>query len=194
MMPLNLLERKTLETMEKEFKRMKVFLTENEIQVRVATLGRDINTHYSKLKSKEEVRVVGILNGSIIFLSDLIRHFEFPYTVDFLNAKSYKNNKSKGYVEVDTVGGLANFQHSEVLIVEDIIDSGKTINVVRNKIRTCLGPKRVSVASLLYKNTDAGIFDNLFVGFCIPTNAPFLAGYGLDNNGLDRGKKYIYCV
>ena len=134
------------------------------------------------------ISVVCILKGSLLFTSDLIREIDLQMNVEFLRVASYKGDKRKSVklnspIDFDIKG-------RDVLIVEDIVDSGNTINYIVNELRKH-SPNSIKISTLLFKpsvyNFDMKID---WIGFNIKDD--FVVGYGLDYNGIYRNKKSVY--
>jgi hypoxanthine phosphoribosyltransferase len=167
----------------RELKR--IVFDEETIAQRVRELGREITTAYPD----GDLLVLGLLKGSFIFLSDLVRRIERPLQVDFLVAASYGDSTvSSGNVRLlydpeTELGG------KHILLVEDIIDTGKTLN----RLVTLLGergPKSLNICALLHKHIAEHLeLEAAFVGFDAPTL--FLVGYGLDHAENFRHLPYI---
>lgn len=162
-----------------------ILVSEEEIKKRVKELGAEITEAY---KGKD-LLVVGILKGAVIFLSDLVKTIEFPVKIDFMAVSSYgKSSVSTGEVRIlkdldDSVIG------KDVLIVEDIIDTGLTLNYLK-EILGKRGANSVKVCTLLDKVDRRTIgVDIDFLGFEIPDE--FVVGYGLDYNELYRNYPFV---
>lgn len=164
---------------------MRVLIDSAAIQRRVAELGAEISRDYAG----KELAVVGILKGSFIFMADLIRCVSVPLTCDFLRCSSYGDAKeSSGQVRLDLdttqpMGG------KHVLLVEDIIDTGLTMNYLLENFRT-RHPASLKVCTLLQKPDRTKVTVPIdYLGFTIP-NA-FVVGYGLDYAGKHRNLTHI---
>ena len=166
-------------------KSFEVYLSEADIQARVKALADQINKDYA---GKSPI-VLCILNGSFIFTADLVRHFSFPLTVEFVRYSSYRGTESTGRV-TKILGMKSDIAGKDVLIVEDIIDTGYTLsNAVKELIRQ--KPSTVRIASLLLKpEALKHDVDCNYIGFSIPNK--FVVGYGLDYNELGRDLPSIY--
>ena len=163
---------------------MKLLISESEIKKRVKNLANKINEDY---KGKKPV-FVGILNGCYVFMADLLREINLDVEVDFVKIRSYEGDSSTGTIKFRKdisadIGGR------DIIIVEDIIDSGFTINFLVNRLRNS-GPKSVTVATALFKKEVAKLeFDIDYIGFEIPSE--FVVGYGLDYNEKYRHLKDV---
>ena len=154
---------------------MKLLLSESEIKKRVKELADTISKDY---KEKSPI-FIGILNGCYVFMADLLRELSISTEVDFVKIRSYEDDSSTGTIKFRK-DISADIDDRHIIIVEDIIDSGFTINFLVNRLKEA-GPKSVSVASILYKKTVAKLdFEIDYVGFEIPPE--FVVGYGLDYN------------
>ena len=162
-----------------------IYITEKEIQNRVKALAEKINRDYIGLKPV----VLCILNGSFIFTADLVRHFNFPLTVEFVRYSSYSGTKSTGKIS-KILGMKSEISGQDILIVEDIIDTGYTISHAVEDLKS-QNPSSVRIVSLLLK-PDALQHDVSceYVGFRIPNK--FVVGYGLDYDELGRDLPAIY--
>ena len=163
---------------------MKLLLSESEIKKRVKELADKISVDY---KDKTPI-FVGILNGSYVFMADLLRELSIQVEVDFVKIRSYDGDSSTGTIKFRK-DISADIDNRDVIIVEDIIDSGFTINFLVNRLRES-GPKSVAVATALYKKKVAKLdFEVEYVGFEIPPE--FVVGYGLDYNERYRNLKDV---
>ena len=163
---------------------MKLLLSESEIKKRVKQLADKISKDY---KDKTPI-FVGILNGSYVFMADLLRELNIQVEVDFVKIRSYDGDSSTGTIKFRK-DISADIDNRDVIIVEDIIDSGFTINFLVNRLRES-GPKSVAVATALYKKEVAKLdFEVEYVGFEIQPE--FVVGYGLDYNERYRNLKDV---
>jgi len=162
-----------------------VLLTEEEIDERVEELAKEISEEYRG----KDLLVVGILKGAVIFLSDLVKRLEFPVMLDFMAVSSYgKSSVSTGEVRI-----LKDLDYSvegkDILIVEDIIDTGLTLNYLKD-ILGKRGANSVKICTLLDKPERRTIgVDIDFMGFEIPDE--FVVGYGLDYNEQYRNYPFV---
>ena len=163
---------------------MKLLLSESDIKKRVKELADQISVDF---KDKTPI-FVGILNGSYVFMADLLRELSIQVEVDFVKIRSYDGDSSTGTIKLRK-DISADIDNRDVIIVEDIIDSGFTINFLVNRLRES-GPKSVAVATALYKKEVAKLdFEVEYVGFEIPPE--FVVGYGLDYNERYRNLKDV---
>ena len=154
---------------------VRLVYTPDEIAERVEAMGRDISTYYEGVDS---LLVLGLLKGSFIFLADLVRTIGLPLQVDFLVASSYGTGMvSSGEVELRYDPGTP-VRGRHVLLVEDIVDSGTTLDRV-HALMERRNPASLQVCALLHKRLNPGGAEVRWVGFDAP--ADFLVGYGLDH-------------
>ena len=166
---------------------MRELISADQIAHRVQEMGAEISRKY-------EGRVpifVGILNGSFIFMADLLREVSIDCEVDFIKLSSYEGKTSSGTLHLrKDISSDVNGR--DVIIVEDIVDSGLTINFLKSRIEDA-GPSSVAVVSLLFKREVAELnFDLDYVGFEIP--ADYVVGYGLDMDQKKRNLKGIFSI
>ncbi len=163
----------------------KVLIPQAKIRKRVEELGNQINQDYEG----KEIVAVCVLKGSFIFFSDLIRNIDLPLSCEFLGLSSYGNEtRSSGEVKV-TLDINEPLENKHVLIVEDIVDSGLTLQYIKNSLQT-RNPASLKIATLLFK-PEALVIDSKidYVGFQI--NNEFVVGYGLDYAQKYRGLPHI---
>lgn len=163
----------------------RVVFTEEQVQERVRELGAEISEAYDVA---DGLLVVGLLKGSFVFLADLVRRIALPLHVDFLVASSYgKGKKSSGDVRL-LYDPEASLEGRRVLLVEDIVDSGITLQKLIPRLEA-RGPSSLEVCTLLHKRSDDGGHAPRWVGFDAPNE--FLVGYGLDHAEDFRHLPYI---
>ena len=152
---------------------------------RVGELGAEITRSYPD----GELLVLGLLKGSFIFLSDLVRHIERPLQVDFLVASSYGDAmESSGIVRL-LYDPETELEGKHILLVEDIVDSGRTLNRLIELLAE-RNPRSLEICALLHKHLiSAEELPTRFVGFDAPHE--FLVGYGLDHAENFRHLPYI---
>ncbi len=164
---------------------LNVLIDADRIQARVLEMARQITEDYRG----RNLHLVGVLKGACVFLSDLMRSIDLPLSVDFIGISSYgASTKSSGEVRItkDLDKSLAG---KDVVVVEDIIDTGLTLNYLANIFRT-REAKSVEIASLLDKPDRHEILvDARYIGFTIPNH--FVVGYGLDFAETYRNLPYI---
>lgn len=161
------------------------FLTEGRVRERTLALAQQINHDYL-----DKVPVfLPILNGSFIFASDLIKEISLPCRVSFVKFSSYQGTNSTGQLK-SLIGIEESLFGQNILIIEDIVDTGLTLQKIVTELKT-LGTKSVEVISLLRKKParEKGLAVK-YIGFEIEEE--FVLGYGLDYDGLGRNLKDIY--
>lgn len=163
----------------------KPFIAADKIQQRVEEMGAELREKYADKRPL----FIGILNGAFIFTADLVRATGLASEVTFMRFSSYAGLQSSGHVTT-TLGLDIDIKGRHVILVEDIIDSGRTLYELTKKMQE-LEPASVSVATFLLK-PDALQFplEADFVGFSIPSK--FVIGYGLDYNQSGRELKEVY--
>jgi len=164
---------------------MKVLLSHDDIQARVREMGAEIARDYAG----REPHLVGVLKGAFAFMSDLCRAIDLPLTLDFIAVSSY-GTATKTTGEVQLVKDLdTGLDGRDLLVVEDIVDTGLTLNYLLKVLRA-RGPKSVKVAALLSKPARRLVETPVdYTGFTIPDS--FVVGYGLDYNEKYRNLRDI---
>ncbi len=164
-----------------------IYISEEILQQRIKELAAEINKDYSGKRPL----FIAILNGSFMFASDLFKNLSIEAELCFIKLASYKGMKSSGNV-VTSIGLEDDLFGKEVIIVEDIVDTGKTLHNFLPKL-IHQQPKSMKIATLLHKSEATEFSLKLdYVGFDIPNK--FVVGYGLDYDGLGRNLKEIYQV
>ena len=162
-----------------------VLFKEEEIQRRVKELGAKISADY---QSYQPV-MVGILRGAFVFLADLLRHLTIPVTVDFITIAGYGDEKEHSGVVRLLADLSTNIEGKDVIVVEDIVDTGLTLNYLLEIFRA-RKPNSLTVCTLLDKQGERQVDVPLnYVGFKVPSR--FVVGYGLDYRQEHRGLPYI---
>jgi hypoxanthine phosphoribosyltransferase len=163
----------------------RVLYTAEQLQERVRAMGEQITHDYAGTSPL----IVGVLKGSVIFLSDLIRHIELPLQIDFMSTSSYGNStKSSGVVRImQDIQSTLKDRH--VIIVEDIVDTGLTLNYLL-QVLSLREPASLKICSLLDKpSRRLAEVPVEYLGFSIPDL--FVIGYGLDYANRYRNLPYI---
>lgn len=164
---------------------LETLITENEIIDRIDDLARQIRQDYGD----EPIHAIGILKGSTYFLADLTRRLQGEVSIDFVQVSSYGSEKmSSGIVQI-----VKDLDHSiegkNVLIVEDIVDTGQTLNHIRELFQL-RKPKSLRVVAMLSKPEARRVDTQVeYVGFEIPNR--FVVGYGLDHAERYRNLPYV---
>lgn len=162
----------------------RVLLDEGVIRSRIAELGRQLSADYAGRKPV----LIGILKGSIPFMADLMRTMEVDHTVDFMCLSSYSGDSSTGVVRL-ILDLRESIQDRDVLVVEDIVDTGLTLSYLRQNLLT-RAPRTLELVTLLDKPDCRKVnISPKYCGFKIPNE--FVVGYGLDYNEAYRHLPYI---
>jgi len=163
---------------------LKKLIDKKEINNNIKQMGTDISKYYDN----NSITVVSILKGSLLFTSDLIREIDLQMYIEFLRLTSYmgtrrKSIKLNGSIDFDIKG-------RNLLIIEDIIDSGNTIHYIVDELKK-YNPNSIKIATLLFKPSTYNFDMKIdWIGFNIKND--FVVGYGLDYNEMYRNKKSIY--
>ncbi len=163
-----------------------VLVTQAQLQQRVAELGAQITRDYAG----QDPVLVCVLRGAVVFVADLMRNLDMNFDVDFMAVSSYggKHTQSTGVVRILMDLGT-NIEDRQVLIVEDIIDTGRTLSYMMQNLQT-RRPASIKVCALLDKPTRRQVYVPLaHIGFEIPDK--FVVGYGLDFNEHYRNLPYV---
>lgn len=163
---------------------IKPYLSEEKIKAKVLEIGQQI----TKQLEGKPVTAICVLKGSFIFFSDLIRNIDLDISCEFFGVSSYQGTSTSGEVKV-TLDLTKPIENQHVLLVEDIVDTGLTMNYLKNSILS-RKPASLTTVALLHKPEALKVPCELdFVGFKI-TNE-FVVGYGLDYEGFYRNLPYI---
>ena len=166
-------------------KNFELFIKAAEIDKRTVELGKQISADYA---GKDPLFVV-LLNGAFMFSSDLIKNIGTPCQVCFVKVASYEGTHSSGQLK-NILGLEEDIKNRHVIVLDDIIDSGLTMNNIVEELKK-KNPASIEPAALLLKPM---AFDSKFnikyIGFSIPND--FVVGYGLDYNGYGRNLKDLY--
>jgi hypoxanthine phosphoribosyltransferase len=167
-------------------KNFELMLEYEQIKKRIRLLAIQMNVDF-----ENRIPVfIGVLNGSFIFLADLIKEIHISSEVSFVKVSSYEGDKSSGMIKKE-IGLQMSLKNRDVIIVEDIVDSGKTLEYLLEMIKK-ENPASVHVCTLLFKPESLKVkIDEInYIGFEIADE--FVVGYGLDYNGLGRNLRDIY--
>ena len=163
---------------------LSTYIAQEQIQVKVRELGEQI----SKKFDGKELIAICILKGSFVFYSDLIRHLRGDVQCEFFGVSSYSGMSSSGEVKV-TLDLSHAIEGKDVLLVEDIVDTGLTMNYLKSNLMS-RKPKSLTTVALLEKPEAKKVACEVdYVGFRIPND--FVVGYGLDYQGYYRNLPYI---
>lgn len=162
-------------------------LTARQIAEKVDELAQQIDQAYAGIP----FQCIAVLNGAFVFAADLCRALKTPLKISFVKASSYKGTQSTGEV-TELIGLVEDLSGVQVLIIEDIVDTGSTLLKIRNSILE-KGAASVKIATCLFKPDNyTQNFPIDWVGFEIPDD--FVVGYGMDYDGLGRGLEGIYKI
>ena len=163
----------------------RVLISEQELRARVAEMGEALARDYEK----ENPVLVGVLKGALVFMADLIRVTPIELTTDFIVLSSYgSGSRSSGVVKLASDLSMP-VEDRHVVIVEDIIDTGRTISYLKRNLET-RHPKSVRLCALLDKIERREVeVDIDYPGFAIPN--VYVVGYGLDHDGLHRNLPHL---
>jgi len=161
------------------------YLSEETIQQKIKEIGADLNADY---KGKRPL-FIAILNGAFMFASDLFKQLEIDAEICFIKLVSYRGMKSSGKI-ITSIGLVDDLFGRDVILVEDIVDTGKTLHQFLPKLMH-QQPASLRIAALLHKPA-ASVYPIKidYLGFSIPDK--FVVGYGLDFDGLGRNLREIY--
>jgi hypoxanthine phosphoribosyltransferase len=164
-------------------------ISAKSIAARVEALAREISAHF---RDTDKLVVVGLLRGSFIFIADLVRELDLPVEVDFLEVSSY-GNATESSREVRILKDLrGEIEGRDILVVEDIVDTGRTLRHVLDILAT-RHPRRVEVCALLDKPSRREVdVTAKWIGFEIPD--AFVVGYGIDYAQRNRNLPHIGAV
>jgi hypoxanthine phosphoribosyltransferase len=165
-----------------------IIIEEKKISKRVKELGKEISKDYRELNPL----LVCILRGAVVFLSDLIREIDIPVEIDFMAVSSYgSSTKTSGVVRI--LKDLnENIQNRHVILVEDIVDTGLTLNYLMKNLQE-REPASLTICSFLLKESKQKVhLDIKYLGFSIPDY--FVVGYGLDYAQKFRNLPYVASV
>ena len=168
-------------------KKFSVSISENEIKNSVKKIADKINADYQG----KEIFFIGILNGVFMFASDLMKNITVPCTIQFIKVSSYQGTSSTGVMK-ELIGLNADISGKEIIILEDIVDTGFTMKNILTQLKA-QKPKSIKIASLIFK--PASFKENFvvdYIGFGIPND--FIVGYGLDYDGYGRNLPEIYTI
>ena len=168
-------------------KRFRKYITESTLEKRIAELASQINSDFAG----KEVICVGVLNGAFIFAADLFRRIDLKARITFIKLASYTGTSSSGEIR-ELIGWNEDLKGKSVIIIEDIVDTGITLeHTVDNLI--IRNVKEISIVTLLLKPAAYKKKIKIdYVGFEIPND--FVVGYGLDYNGEGRNLPAVYSL
>ena len=166
---------------------LSMYLSKDDINNRLKEMANQLSEKYCD----ECPVIIGILNGSFVFMADLIRKIDFECEIDFMKVNSYVGKETSGKVQLEKDINI-NIDNRRVIIVEDIIDSGLTMNYLHKHI-SAYNPKDITIVTLLLKNNNHTLNFNIdIVGFEITSE--FVVGYGLDLDQRFRQLDSLYML
>ena len=165
-----------------------ILISQEQIEQRVNALGEQITADY---RDSKKLLLLGLLRGSVMFMTDLMRKVNHPMTMDFMSVSSYSGAETSGFVRIDS-DHKTNIAGWDVILIDDIVDSGFTIHTVR-KLLIDRHPKSLKICALLDKVNKHRVDITIdYCGFEIPDD--FVVGYGLDIDEMGRNLPYIASV
>jgi hypoxanthine phosphoribosyltransferase len=164
----------------------KILITREQLQTRIAELGNTISHDYAG----KDLLLVCILKGGVLFLSDLVRATRIPHAFDFMAISSYGGARTESSGVVRILMDLnTSIENRNVLIVEDIVDTGRTLSYIIENLRT-RNPASLKICALLNKPSRREVEVAIdYIGFNVPNE--FVVGYGLDYNEVYRNLPFI---
>jgi hypoxanthine phosphoribosyltransferase len=166
----------------------KVLISQQEIEERVRVLGEQITQDYH---DSEKLLLLGLLRGSVVFITDLMRTVRRPMTMDFMSVSSYSGSESSGWVRIDS-DHKTSIAGWDVILIDDIVDTGITLHTVK-KLLLDRKPRSLRTCALLDKTERHRVEVPIdYLGFSIPDK--FVVGYGLDIDERGRNLPYIAAV
>ena len=167
--------------------KLSMYLSKDDINNRLKEMANQLSEKYCD----ECPVIIGILNGSFVFMADLIRKIDFECEIDFMKVNSYVGKETSGKVQLEKDINI-NIENRRVIIVEDIIDSGLTMDYLHKHI-SAYNPKDITIVTLLSKNNNHTLNFNIdIVGFEITSE--FVVGYGLDLDQRFRQLDSLYML
>jgi hypoxanthine phosphoribosyltransferase len=174
----------TIKVLDKQFE---VYISHEEVLKKIASMAEQMK---GQLAEKKPL-FLGILNGSFMFASDLFKSLDFDCTISFLKLASYSGTSSTGKIK-RLIGLNEDIKNRTVVIIEDIVDSGITLDQIIKQLRG-YEPAEIKICTLLFKpNAYKMGYKIDYCAFEIPND--FIVGYGLDYNGYGRNYKDIYKI
>lgn len=170
-----------------------IYLSKDEIENIVRDIAENINIFYkNKTNENNPLIIIGVLNGAFMFLSDLVKHINLHCEIHFIKVSSYEGTESTGTI-TNIIGLNQDISDKNVLIVEDIIDTGLTINNLMDELIK-QKPQSLNICSMLWKTEkyNGRELNTKFIGKSIPNK--FVIGYGLDYDNFGRNLPDIYSI
>ena len=176
---------KTISFFDKKFK---MFISRSQVRTSIDLIAERINNDYEG----KEILFIAVLNGAFMFAADLVRKIKPLCSISFVKVASYKGDSSEGIIK-ELIGLKEDLNGKHVILIEDIIDTGFTLEHIMNQIHSNYKPASLAVASLLFKPQSyrkSIVID--YVGIEIPND--FVVGWGLDYYGYGRNFEDIYVI
>lgn len=165
-----------------------VLISQEEIEQRVKNLGEQLTYEY---RDSNKLLLLGLLRGSVMFITDLMRKIHRPLTMDFMLVSSYSGSETSGFIRIDS-DHKTNIRGWDVILIDDIVDSGYTLYTIR-KLLLDRQPRSLKTCALLDKKSKHRVDIEIdYCGFEIPDH--FVVGYGLDIDEMGRNLPYIASV
>ena len=169
-------------------KKFKMSVSRSRVRASIDLVAERINSDYEG----KDVFLLVVLNGAFMFATDLIRKLKMPCYISFVKIASYRGEASEGIIR-ELIGLKEDLNGKHVILVEDIVDTGFTLEHIMNQIRTNFNPASIAVASLLFKPQSYRKSITIdYVGLEIPND--FVVGCGLDYNCYGRNFEEIYVI
>ena len=168
-------------------KKFREFIPEKKIQEKINELAVQINKDFSG----KEVVFIGVLNGAFMFASDLFKKIDLKAQITFIKLASYTGTSSTGAIK-ELIGWNEDLRNKSVIILEDIVDTGATLEHTINNL-IIRNVREIRVAALLFKPESFNKQTHIdYIGFEIPND--FVVGFGLDYNGFGRNLPSVYKI
>lgn len=169
----------------------KLILSEDEIVRVCSRLAKEIDSKLDETKNGVPV-LVGIMNGALPFLYELVKHIKHPIEIDTIKASSYSGTETTGKVNITKEPDI-NLEGRDVILVEDIIDTGITMHYLREYVKEKYKPKNLYICILVKRETEKAQYDELadFTGLSTDEQR-YIVGFGFDYYGLWRNEPYVF--
>ena len=169
----------------------KLILSEDEIVRVCSRLAKEIDSKLDETKNGVPV-LVGIMNGALPFLYELVKHIKHPIEIDTIKASSYSGTETTGKVNITKEPDI-NLEGRDVILVEDIIDTGITMHYLREYVKAKYKPKNLYICILVKRETEKAQYDELadFTGLSTDEQR-YIVGFGFDYYGLWRNEPYVF--
>ena len=169
----------------------KLILSEDEIVRVCSRLAKEIDSKLDETKNGVPV-LVGIMNGALPFLYELVKHIKHPIEIDTIKASSYSGTETTGKVNITKEPDI-NLEGRDIILVEDIIDTGITMHYLREYVKEKYKPKNLYICILVKRETEKAQYDELadFTGLSTDEQR-YIVGFGFDYYGLWRNEPYVF--